>query len=144
MSVARAVFEEMYRNDTYSQWLGIELLEANEGGCRLKMTVRSDMLNGFGVAHGAITYGLADSAFAFACNSYNRISLSIETSVTHAAAVYPGDILTAEARLVTQSNKIGTFSVLVYNQHAAVVAVFKGICYRTSKEIVDVSSGQGL
>ena len=116
MSVPQQVFEKMFKDDTYSQWLGIRLLEVAEGTAHLQMTVRSDMLNGFGVAHGGITYGLADSAFAFACNSFNRLSLSIETSITHAAAVRPGDILTAEAQLVTQSNKIGTFSVLVKNQ----------------------------
>ncbi len=126
----------MYRDDTYSQWLGVSLLEMGEGICRLQMTVRPDMLNGFGVAHGGITYGLADSAFAFACNSFNRLSLSIETSITHTAAVRAGDVLTAEAHLVTQSNRIGTFSVLVKNQQAEVVAVFKGICYRTDKTVV--------
>lgn len=136
MSVPQQVFEKMFKDDTYSQWLGIRLLEVAEGTAHLQMTVRSDMLNGFGVAHGGITYGLADSAFAFACNSFNRLSLSIETSITHAAAVRPGDILTAEAQLVTQSNKIGTFSVLVKNQEMEIVAVFKGICYRTDKAVV--------
>ena len=136
MSVPQQVFEKMYKDDTYSQWLGIRLLEVAEGMARLQMTIRPDMLNGFGVAHGGITYGLADSAFAFACNSFNRLSLSIETSITHTAAVRLGDTLTAEAQLVTQSNKIGTFSVLVKNQEMEIVAVFKGICYRTDKAVV--------
>jgi acyl-CoA thioesterase len=99
------------------------------------MTVRPEMLNGFGVAHGGITYSLSDSAFAFACNSQGRLSVSIETSVTHTQAVKAGDILTAEAKLVTQSNKIGTYQATVTNQHDQIVAVFKGICYRTGKEV---------
>lgn len=125
----------MYAADAFSRWLGIELLSIAEGFCRLRMTVRPEMLNGFGVAHGGITYSLSDSAFAFACNSQGRLSVSIETSVTHTQAVKAGDILTAEAKLVTQSNKIGTYQATVTNQHDQIVAVFKGVCYRTAKQV---------
>jgi acyl-CoA thioesterase len=134
-SLARRVFDRMYAHDAFSQWLGIELITVGEGAAALSMTVRPDMLNGFAVAHGAITYALADSAFAFACNSFGRISVSVETSITHTQAVRVGDVLTAEAALITQSNKIGTYQVTVFNQHRAVVAVFKGVCYRTEKQL---------
>lgn len=135
-TIPRQVFEKMYAQDGYSQWLGIVLIAVGEGFCTLEMTVRPEMLNGFEVAHGGITYGISDSAFAFACNSFNRLSVSVETSITHAAAVRAGDVLRAEAKLVTQSNRIGTYHVLTYNQRGETVAVFKGICYRTDKVVV--------
>ncbi|MBK9271141.1 MAG: hotdog fold thioesterase [Saprospiraceae bacterium] len=131
------VLDKMYNKDGFSQWLGIEKLEISEGHCILRMTVREEMLNGFEVAHGGITYSLADSAFAFACNSYNKLSVSIETSISHNKAVRKGDVLVAEAALITQSNKIGTFQVIVKNQDNDIVAVFKGCCYRTDKIIVE-------
>lgn len=131
------VLDRMYRQDGFSQWMGMEVVSISEGHCILKMTVRKEMLNGFDVAHGGITYSLADSAFAFACNSYNHLSLSVETSISHTKAVKEGDVLVATADLVTQTKKIGNFQVLVHNQHREIVAVFKGICYRTDKKVVE-------
>lgn len=136
-NIPEAVFNRMYRLDGFSQWLGIEPILVEEGHCILKMTVRKEMLNGFDVAHGGISYSLADSAFAFSCNSYNRISLSIETSISHNKAIREHDVLIAESKLITQSNKIGTFQVIVKNQKEEIVAVFKGICYRTDKTLVE-------
>ncbi|MCC6816070.1 MAG: hotdog fold thioesterase [Saprospiraceae bacterium] len=136
-NLPESVFNHMYRLDAFSQWLGIEKLIAEEGFCILKMTVRKEMLNGFNVAHGAISYALADSAFAFSCNSYNRISLSIETSITHTKPIHENDVLTAESKLITQSNKLGTFQVVITNQNSDIVAVFKGICYRTDKILIE-------
>ncbi|HMW37760.1 MAG: hotdog fold thioesterase [Saprospiraceae bacterium] len=135
-NIPEAVFQKMYREDGFSQWLGIENLVTETGYCKLKMQVRPEMLNGFGVAHGGIVYSLADSAFAFCCNSYNRISLSIETSITHTKAIHKNDVLYAEAKLITQSNKIGTYEVIVQNQDGEIVGVFKGICYRTEKNLI--------
>jgi acyl-CoA thioesterase len=100
------------------------------------MQVRSDMMNGHNVAHGGISYSLADSAFAFACNSYDQLSLSIETSITHTNAIRENDILIAEAKLITQSKKIGTYEVIIKNQEDIIVAVFKGVCYRTSQNVI--------
>lgn len=136
MTLAEQVLEKMFQHDGFSQWLGVEVLSVGEGTASLQMKVRKEMLNGFGVAHGGITYSLADSAFAFACNSHNRLSVSIETSITHAKPVYENEVLTAEALLITQSDKIGTYQVLVKNQDGVVVGVFKGVCYRTSKIVV--------
>lgn len=125
----------MYARDGFSRWLGIELIAVGEGTATLRMAVRPEMLNGFAVAHGGITYSLADSAFAFACNSFGRLSVSIETSITHTQAVRAGDVLIAEARLITHSNKIGTYQATVTNQSGDIVAVFKGICYKTDKQL---------
>ncbi|MDQ3140813.1 MAG: hotdog fold thioesterase [Bacteroidota bacterium] len=136
-NLATSVFNRMYNQDGFSQWLGIELLLQEEGHCILKMNVRKEMLNGYQVAHGGIVFSLADSAFAFACNSYNRISVSIECSVTHANPVYENDVLKAEASLITQSDKIGTYQVIIKNQQDIIVGVFKGICYRTTKAVVE-------
>ncbi len=131
------VFEKMFLKDGFSQWLGIQKIITEDGHCILSMKVRKEMLNGFDVAHGGIVYSLADSAFAFSCNSYNRISLSIETSITHSKVIKENDVLVAEANLITQSNKIGTYQVLVRNQEDEIVGVFKGICYRTDKKLIE-------
>ena len=134
-SLPQRVFDLMYARDGFSRWLGIELIAVGEGTATLRMAVRPEMLNGFAVAHGGITYSLADSAFAFACNSFGRLSVSIETSITHTQAVRAGDVLIAEARLITHSNKIGTYQATVTNQSGDIVAVFKGICYKTDKQL---------
>ena len=124
----------MFDNDWFSQWLGIERVEVIEGRCVLSMTVRKEMLNGFGIAHGGITYSLADSALAFAANSHGIRSVSVETNISHTEAVREGDKLVATAIEDHKSNKIGIYTVTVTNQHNKIVALFKGTVYRTSKE----------
>lgn len=120
--------------DYFSQWLGIEVLEIKEGACKLQMTVRDEMLNGFGIAHGGITYSIADSALAFASNSHGQKSVSVETSISHTISLKSGDVMVAEATEEHCSNKIGIYSVKISRvSDAAVVALFKGTVYRTSK-----------
>ena len=131
--LAVAVVDKMYHQDWFSQWLGIERLEVAEGKCILKMLVRKEMLNGFGIAHGGITYSLADSALAFASNSHGRQSVSVETSISHIVAVKEGDTLIASAEEKSVTNKIGIYAITIKNQEEKVVALFKGIVYRTSK-----------
>lgn len=126
--------EQMYDNDPFSQWLGIEIVNLDAGIAKLQMTVRKDMTNGFGIAHGGITYSLADSALAFASNSHGRQSVSVETSISHTQAVKVGDILTALASEDSLSHKIGVYRIVVTNQNEVVVAIFKGVVYRTSKD----------
>jgi acyl-CoA thioesterase len=132
--VAEKVVHMMFDNDWFSQWLGIEILEINPGSCKLQMTVRKEMLNGFAIAHGGITYSLADSAFAFACNSHGRKSVSVETSVSHTLSLKEGDVITAVASELHVSNKIGIYQIDITNQEGKIVALFKGTCYRTSKD----------
>ena len=134
MSFAKKVVDKMYDNDAFSQWLGIEILEISEGFCKLKMTIRKEMLNGFQIAHGGIAYSLADSALAFASNSHGRKSLSVETSISHTVSVNEGDILMAETNEVSLSQKIGIYLINIKNQNEQEVALFKGTVYRTSKE----------
>jgi acyl-CoA thioesterase len=133
-TLAWKVVEQMLKNDLFSRWLGIELLLIEEGHCVLKMVVRKEMLNGFSIAHGGITYSLADSALAFASNSHGRKSVSVETGISHTSAVKEGDVLTATASEVSLSNKIGVYHITIKNQQDTVVALFKGTVYRTSKD----------
>ena len=132
-SLEEKVFAKMYNHDGFSQWLGIKLLKVGPGTCSLQMTVRKDMLNGFSIAHGGITYSLADSALAFASNGHGRMSVSIETSISHTKKVIEGDVITAFAEEVSLSDKIGIYSIEVKNQSGEMVALFKGTVYRTPK-----------
>jgi acyl-CoA thioesterase len=124
----------MYDNDPFSKWLGIERIEHGAGQSVLQLTVRKDMLNGFEIAHGGITYSLADSALAFASNSHGVKSVSIETSISHTKPVKEGDVLTATAIEKNLTSKIGVYEVVVTNQIDETVALFKGTVYRTGKE----------
>ncbi|MFL5752336.1 MAG: PaaI family thioesterase [Bacteroidia bacterium] len=131
---AKQVIQTMYNGDLFSKWLGIEILHVEEGSCSVKMKIRKEMLNGFGIAHGGISYSLADSALAFASNSHGRKSVSIETSISHTAQVKENDILTASAEQLSISDKIAVYQVKVTNQDQRTVALFKGTVYRTAKE----------
>jgi len=126
--------EKMLANDLFSQWLGIEILEMDEGYSKVQMTVRDEMTNGFKIAHGGISYSLADSAFAFASNSLGRHAVSIETAISHTAKVVAGDVLTAVAQEENRSHKIAQFAVLVTNQNDQKIGLFRGTVYRSSTE----------
>lgn len=124
----------MFNEDYFSQWLGIQRIVVAEGSCQLKMTVRKEMLNGFGILHGGITFALADSALAFSSNTHGRKSLSIEASLTYFSQVKEGDEIIATTEEVSLSNKIGVYHITISNKTGNKVAFFKGIVYRTSKE----------
>ncbi len=123
------IVRKMYEQDLFSQWLGIERKDEGPGYCTLEMTVREEMVNGFGIAHGAITFALADSAFAFASNSRGRHAVSIETSINHVKTVMAGDRIQAIAEEVSLSHKMGIYHVRV-TRGEELVALFKGIVYR--------------
>jgi acyl-CoA thioesterase len=128
------VVATMMRQDFFSQWLGIEILEIGSGFCKLRSTVRKEMMNGFAIAHGGITYSVSDSALAFACNSRGKKAVSIETSISHLKQVKEGDVLTAEAKEVSRSNRIGLYEVHIHNQDNILVSAFKGTVYITDKD----------
>lgn len=132
--LAKAVVNRMMAGDWFSQWLGIEVVEIGPGTCTLRCTVKKEMLNGFAIAHGGITYSLSDSALAFASNSHGKMAVSVETSISHVAAVKENDVLTANATEKSCSNKIGVYDVTVTNQSGATVALFKGTVYRKSQD----------
>jgi acyl-CoA thioesterase len=131
--LAERVVAGMVVNDAFSRWLRVEILEIAPGRAVLRMTVRPDMCNGFGVCHGGVTFGLADSAFAFACNTQGNIAVSIENSITYPAAARPGDVLTAVAVEATRSNRILYHHVQVTKADGTPVGLFRGTAYRTEK-----------
>lgn len=135
----REVVDRMMQNDLFSQWLGIVLLDAREGYARVQMLVRPEMVNGLGVVHGGIAFSLADSAFAFACNSRNQLSPALEVSINFIKAVRTGDLLTAEAREIHNGKSTGVYLISLVNQHGEEVGLCKGTCFRTGRTLI---SGQ--
>ncbi len=124
---------KMLSLDAFSQWMGIEILEVGIGHCKLAMTVRKEMLNSMGYAHGGITYSLADSAFGFASNTHGRYAVSIETSINHIEAIHEGDYLVADAIIDVTKTKVG-FNIVEVRRGEEIVALFKGVVYRTQKQ----------
>ena len=120
------VVDHMLENDFFSQWLGIELLNVSEGYSLIRMTVRKEMVNGFGIAHGGIAFSLGDSAFAFACNNRNNLSVALDVTTSFIKAVNIGDTLTAEAKEIHNGRSTGVYLVTITNQRDEQVALFKG------------------
>ena len=131
---AEEVVRGMMAKDAFSQWLGIEVLEVSDGAATVRMTIRPEMVNGFGVCHGGISYSLADSAFAFASNSHGRVAMSIDNTMSYPERVEVGDVLTAVASELKVGEKIGMYEVSVTNQRDVLVGIFRGTVYRTGKE----------
>jgi|TARA_R110002094_G_scaffold156332_1_gene143058 acyl-CoA thioesterase len=124
---------KMLSQDAFSQWLGIEILECEIGRCKVAMTIRKEMLNSMNKAHGGLSYSLADTAFGFSANTHGKYAVSIETSINHIEALEEGDYLTAEATLDLQKKKVG-FNIVEVKRGEELVALFKGVVYRTSKD----------
>jgi acyl-CoA thioesterase len=124
---------KMLSLDAFSQWMGIEILECEIGHVKVAMTVRKEMLNSMFKAHGAISYALADTAFGFAANTHGKYAVSIETSINHIEALNEGDYLVAESVIEKVNNKLG-FNVIEVKRGPELVALFKGVVYRTQKE----------
>lgn len=125
--------EKMLSLDAFSQWLGIEILECEVGRCKVGMTVRKEMLNSMNKAHGGITFSLADTAFGFSANTYGKFAVSIETSINHIEALEEGDYIIAESIIEETRNKLG-FHIIEVKKREKLVALFKGVVYRTSKD----------
>jgi acyl-CoA thioesterase len=133
MTVAPPSVAGMLARDAFSRWLGVELLDVGEGRCTLRMVVREDMVNGFGVAHGGIAFSLADSAMAFAANGGESITVAVDNSVSYPAAIRAGDELTADARQESSSRRLAYYAVTVRKQDDSLVALFRGTVYRTTR-----------
>ena len=132
MELASKIVNKMMSNDSFSKWLGIEIIELSEGFCKLQMKIRDDMTNGFKIAHGGITYSLADSALAFASNSNGFQSLTIESSINYFKKVNSGDILSAITNEINKTEKIAKYSIVVSNQNNEKIASFNGKVHRLS------------
>ncbi len=131
---ASAIVRQMLAHDGFSRWLGVELLDVGPARATLRMRVRDDMTNGFGVGHGGVTFSLADSALAFASNTSGKVTVSIENSMTYPAAVRVGDVLTAEAEEEASSQRLAYYRVRVSRGDGTVVALFRGTVFRTDRE----------
>ena len=151
-SKAYKVFWEMYKNDRVSKWLGIEPLVINEGYNEFKMVVRDDMLNGFDILHGGILFAFADSAFAFATNSFGIMSVSTNVNINYHEAVRAGDIILSQTKLVNLSKKFCNLDVSLFKliadgldiegvdsdgivgKEKKLIGSFYGTAYRTNRE----------
>lgn len=127
------IVAKMMQHDEFSRWLGIQIDHVSFGACKLSLTVRKEMLNGFGIAHGGITYSLADSALAFASNSHGRQAVSVDTSINHIESLREGDHIIAIAKEESLKNRFAFYSIEIHS-NGKLVALFKGTVYRTEKE----------
>jgi acyl-CoA thioesterase len=116
----------MWINDHSSQWFGMQIMDVDEGSATLSLVVQKHHTNGHGMCHGGVTFTLADSAFAFACNSRNQATVAQHNSITYIAPANLGDTLIATAREVSLVGKSGIYDVTVSNQDGSVIAEFRG------------------
>jgi acyl-CoA thioesterase len=137
---AQRVVAHMIENDLFSQWLGISVLDIHDGYSKIQMTVRPEMINGLGTVHGGIAFSFADSAFAFACNNRNILSVALDTSINFIKTIFVGDTLTAEAKEIHNGRSTGLYHVTIKNQNNHTVAMFKGTCFRTEKMLINTGS----
>jgi acyl-CoA thioesterase len=136
-AAGEALVRRMLAGDAFSRWLGVEVVDLGPGRCTLRMNVRREMVNGFGVAHGGIAYSLADSALAFASNAGadGFVTVSIQNSISYPTPVHPGNVLTATAVEESAANRIAFYTVNVRNEDGVVVALFRGTVYRTRRDL---------
>ncbi|HLF23278.1 MAG TPA: hotdog fold thioesterase [Burkholderiales bacterium] len=129
--LAERVVGAMMGQDKFSQWMGITVVDVRPRRATVRLTVRPEMVNGFGVAHGAIAYAAADSALAFASNTHGSVTMSIENTITYPAPVNVGDVLVAVAKKEAESGRLAYYRVVVRNQKDDIVALFRGTVYKT-------------
>ena len=127
------IVRKMFDNDPFSKWLGIAIGSVSKGSCTLSMVIKKDMLNGFGIAHGGITYSIADSALAFAANTHGKQSVSIDTSINHIEVLNVGDEIVAIATEESLKNRFAFYTIEIKRENE-LVALFKGTVYRTNKD----------
>ncbi len=140
--VARACADTMLSNDRASSALGMEVVEVSSGRAVMTMTVREDMVNGHDLCHGGLIFSLADSAFAFACNSHNLNTVAAGARIEFLRPGRLGDVLTAVAEEVSQGKLTGVYDVLVSNEQDKTVALFRGNAHRIGGALVDETTGE--
>lgn len=126
----------MVETDAFSRWLGLEVVRVAPHASTVRMTVRPEMLNGFGVCHGGVTFALADSALAFASNTGGQVTLSVENSIAYHQPVHAGDVLTADAEAEGGGRRLRFFRVVVRRHDGATVAIFRGTVYGTRQPLI--------
>lgn len=128
------IVQKLINNDPFSQWLGIKIMAADKGTCRLECIINKKMLNGYKVTHGGIVFSLADTALAFAVATLGRVSLAIDHSISFIKQTSEGDKITAEAQVMHSSFKTGVVSVKIMNSSGELIAFSKGTVYRKSND----------
>jgi len=126
----------LFGSDRASQALGMRVIAVSPGAARVAMRVRGDMLNGHGVCHGGIVFALGDSAFAFACNSYNESTVAAAVSIDYLLPVHDGDELTAAASELWRTRRNGLYEIVISNQRGERVALLRGRSYRIDGQVV--------
>ncbi len=139
-ALAERAAEAMWSNDRASKGMGMRIDAVGPGVATLSMPVRSDMLNGHDICHGGFIFTLADSAFAFACNSYNLVTVASGCSIEFLAPAREGDVLTAHAHERSASGRTGVYDIEVTNQRGEKIALFRGKSYRIKGHVVEVTS----
>ena len=135
--LAKACAARMLERDAASQALGMVLEDARPGWARVSLTITETMVNGHAIAHGGVTFTLADSAFAFACNSRNEPNVALQASISFIGAVQLGDRLVAEAQEQSSKGRTGVYDVRVTRDDDELVALFRGVCYRIKGTVLD-------
>lgn len=125
-ALAAEIARRMWADDRASQALGMELLEVRSGYARIRMPIRPDMTNGHGICHGGYMFLLADSTFAFACNSHNQRAVAASAEIHFLASAHEGDVLTAEGIELHLAGRSGVYDMRVTDQTGRLVAVFRG------------------
>ncbi|MBS1136056.1 MAG: phenylacetic acid degradation protein PaaD [Proteobacteria bacterium] len=140
-TLADAVGREMYARDRNSHFLGIQLDEIRPGYARMHLKVRPEMTNGHNICHGGIIFTLADTAFAYACNSYNHNTVASACAIDFVAPAHSGETLTATAEERALSGRTGVYDIEVKNEQGKAVALFRGKSYRIKGEVVAALDG---
>lgn len=135
-ALAQRCAQSMYARDRGSQALGMRITDVGPGIATLTMTVRDDMLNGHATCHGGFIFSLADSAFAFACNSHNLVTVAAGCSIEFLAPARAGDVLTATGRERALAGRSGVYDIDVVNQHGVTIALFRGKSARIKGHVI--------
>ncbi len=135
-AIAEESVRAMLDKDAFSAWLGIRVTEVQPRRVTVAMTVRNEMTNGFGVAHGGIAFALADSALAFASNTHGRMTVSIENGISYPAAVRAGDELTVVAEEQSAARRLAFYRATITNQNGEIVGLFRGTVYHTGRSLL--------
>lgn len=134
MKSPKEIVSMMMEKDEFSIWMGVKIISVDLGSCEIQTVVKPEMLNGFKILHGGISYSLADSALAFSSNSYGNKCVSIETSISHIRPAKEGDILTARSIEMHRGKSIAIYEITVTNQENKTIGLFKGTVH-ISQEI---------
>ena len=135
--LAQAAAQAMYARDRWSLALGMELLEVGPGHARMRMAIREDMANVHNMGHGGLTFTLADSTFAYCCNSHNKNAVAVTCLIEYMRPTYVGDVLTATGREQAREGRNGVYDIRVENQDGELVALFRGKSTQIKGEVTD-------